>query len=117
MTYNVRLDLASDGADAWPHRRKALTGLVAYYAPDFVGLQEVLLHQKRPVEAALPAYTSVGLARAAGKEAGDVSLLRYRTDRFALLGSGPFWLSPTPAMPRKGRDPPPPRPATRARRA
>src|SRR3546814_6176350 len=56
MTYNIRLDLDSAGPDAWPHRRKALTGIVAYYAPDFVGMQEVLLHQKRQVEADLPAY-------------------------------------------------------------
>ena len=49
MTYNIRLDLATDGDDAWPHRRHALTALVAYYAPDLVGMQEVLLNQKRGV--------------------------------------------------------------------
>ena len=45
MTYNIRLDLASDGDNAWPHRRQALTALIAYQAPDFVGMQEVLQHQ------------------------------------------------------------------------
>ncbi|SNS28981.1 endonuclease/exonuclease/phosphatase family protein [Sphingopyxis indica] len=115
MTYNIRLDLASDGADAWPHRRKALTGLVAYYAPDFVGMQEVLLHQKRQVEADLPAYTFVGVGRDDGKEAGEFSMLGYRPDRFSLLGSGTFWLSPTPDTPSKGWDAALPRIATWAR--
>src|SRR3546814_11612179 len=56
MTYNIRLDIASDGGNAWPHRRAALIPLVAYQAPDLVGMQEVLQHQKQAVEADLPAY-------------------------------------------------------------
>src|SRR3546814_4790545 len=47
MTYNIRLDIASDGDNAWPHRRSALIALVAYQAPDLVGMQEVLQHQKQ----------------------------------------------------------------------
>src|SRR3546814_13115723 len=73
MTYNIRLDLASDGDNAWPHRRKALTALVAYYAPDLVGMQEVLLHQKQQIEADLPTYRFVGVRseeRRVGKECG-----------------------------------------------
>lgn len=115
MTYNIRLDVASDGADAWPHRRKALTSLVAYYAPDFVGMQEVLLHQKQQVEADLPAYSFVGVGRDDGKDAGEFSLLGYRADRFAVLASGTFWLSPTPDAPSKGWDAALPRIASWAR--
>lgn len=115
MTYNIRLDLASDGEDAWPHRRKALTSLVAYYGPDFVGMQEVLLHQKRDVEADLPGYKFVGVARDDGRQAGEYSMLGYRTDRFTPLGSGTFWLSPTPDVPSKGWDAALPRIATWAR--
>ncbi|MDZ3832803.1 MAG: endonuclease/exonuclease/phosphatase family protein [Sphingopyxis sp.] len=115
MTYNIRLDLASDGDNAWPHRRAALTGLVAYYAPDIVGMQEVLLHQKQAIEADLPDYAFVGAARDDGKEAGEFSPIGYRTDRFALRASGTFWLSPTPAVPGKGWDAAYPRIATWAR--
>src|SRR3546814_15498744 len=77
MTYNIRLDLASDGDNAWPHRRKALTALVAYYAPDLVGMQEVLLHQKQQIEADLPTYRFVGVARDDGRQAGQYSMLGY----------------------------------------
>ncbi|WP_447756024.1 endonuclease/exonuclease/phosphatase family protein [Sphingopyxis fribergensis] len=115
MTYNIRLDLASDGENAWSHRRSALTGLVAYYAPDLVGMQEVLLHQKQDVEADLPAYQFVGAARDDGKDKGEFSPLGFRRDRFALLASGTFWLSPTPQVPGKGWDAAYPRVASWAR--
>ncbi len=115
MTYNIRLDVASDGDNAWPHRQSALTALVAYRAPDFVGMQEVLQHQKQAVEADLPAYQFVGVARDDGKEKGEYSMLGFRRDRFTLVGSGTFWLSPTPALPSKGWDAALPRIATWAR--
>jgi endonuclease/exonuclease/phosphatase family metal-dependent hydrolase len=115
MTYNIRLDVASDGDNAWPHRRSALTGLVAYYAPDLVGMQEVLLNQKQSVEADLPAYQFVGVARDDGKDKGEFSPLGFRRDRFALLASGTFWLSPTPGSPSKGWDAALPRIASWAR--
>lgn len=115
MTYNIRLDTASDGDNAWPHRRSALTGLVAYYAPDLVGMQEVLLNQKQAVEADLPAYQFVGVARDDGKDKGEFSPLGFRRDRFALVASGTFWLSPTPDAPSKGWDAALPRIASWAR--
>lgn len=115
MTYNVRLDIASDGDNAWPHRRSALTSLVAYYAPDLVGMQEVLLHQKQAVETDLPGYSFVGVARDDGKDKGEFSPLGFRRDRFVLVGSGTFWLSPTPQVPGKGWDAAYPRVASWAR--
>ena len=115
MTYNIRLDIASDGGNAWPHRRAALTALVAYQAPDLVGMQEVLQHQKQAVEADLPAYQFVGVARNDGKAKGEYSMLGFRRDRFALVGSGTFWLSPTPDVPSKGWDAALPRVASWAR--
>lgn len=115
MTYNIRLDLASDGDNAWPHRRDAVTALVAYYAPDLIGMQEVLLHQKQAIEADLPGYNFVGVARDDGKEQGEFSPLGFRRDRFTLLASGTFWLSPTPEAPSKGWDAALPRVASWAR--
>lgn len=115
MTYNIRLDVASDGDNAWPQRRSTLTGLIAYYAPDLVGMQEVLPHQKQAVEADLPAYHFVGVARDDGRDKGEYSPLGFRRDRFALIASGTFWLSPTPEVPGKGWDAAYPRIASWAR--
>ena len=115
MTYNIRLDLASDGDNAWPHRRDAVSALIAYHAPDLIGMQEVLLHQKQAVEADLPGYRFVGVARDDGKEQGEFSPLGFRRDRFTLLASGTFWLSLTPDIPSKGWDAALPRVASWAR--
>lgn len=115
MTWNLRLDLASDGADAWPNRRAMVAALILYYAPDLIGLQEVLHHQKTDLEADLPDYTFVGVGRDDGKQAGEYSPVGFRTARYRLLQSGTFWLSPTPDVPGKGWDAAYPRVASWAR--
>ena len=74
--------------------------------------QEVLLHQKSDLEAALPDYAFVGVARDDGAEKGEFSPLAFRRDRFALIESGTFWLSPTPSQPGKAWDAAYPRVAT-----
>lgn len=104
MTYNIRLDLASDGPNAWPNRRAMVAALIRHEEPAALGMQEVLLHQKTDLEAALPGYVFVGVARDDGREKGEFSPLAFRRDRFTLLGSGTFWLSPTPDQPGKGWD-------------
>ena len=71
MTYNIRLDLAMDGANSWPHRKQMVASVIRHEAPDLLGMQEVLLVQKRDLEAALPDYQLVGVARVDGREKGE----------------------------------------------
>jgi endonuclease/exonuclease/phosphatase family metal-dependent hydrolase len=104
MTYNIRLDLASDGADAWPHRRDWVAAQVTWLHPDIFGMQEVLPGQKADVIAALPQYRLIGGGRDDGKEKGEASPIGFDTRRFDLVDSGLFWLSPTPEVPSKGWD-------------
>lgn len=104
MTFNIRLDIASDGANAWPHRRALVIDLIRHEAPDLLGMQEVLLGQKRDLEAALPGYGMVGVGRDDGREGGEFSPLAFRLDRFELIDTGTFWLSPTPDVPGKAWD-------------
>ena len=68
MTYNIRLDLASDGDNAWPRRKEMVAALIRHEAPDLLGMQEVLLGQKRDLEQALPEFAMVGVARDDGGE-------------------------------------------------
>lgn len=112
MTFNIRLDAASDGANAWPNRKELVADLIRYEEPAILGTQEVLLHQKAYLETALPAYAFVGVARDDGADKGEFSPLAYRRDRFTLVDSGTFWLSPTPAIPGKAWDAALPRIAT-----
>ena len=104
MTYNIRLDLASDGPNAWSERRTLVRDLIRYEAPAILGMQEVLLPQKRYLEKTLPAYSFIGVGRDDGEEAGEFSPLAWRRDMFEMTDSGTFWLSPTPDVPGKGWD-------------
>jgi mRNA deadenylase 3'-5' endonuclease subunit Ccr4 len=45
MSYNIRLDIASDGENRWDIRKDKVAGLMNYYEADFIGMQEVLLNQ------------------------------------------------------------------------
>lgn len=102
-TWNLRLDLASDGANAWPHRREAVKALIRYHEFDLLGTQEALAHQVRDLEA-MAEFARVGVGRDDGREGGEFAAIFYRRARFALLANGDFWLSPTPEQPSMGWD-------------
>lgn len=104
MSYNIRLDLASDKANAWPYRRNELTGQIAIIRPDIVGMQEVLSSQRRDIMQALPGYEMVGVGRDDGRNAGEYSPLAISRAKFDVMESGTFWLSPTPEQPSLGWD-------------
>lgn len=102
MSYNIRLDLASDGSNSWPYRRNELIGQIEIVRPDIIGLQEVLSNQRRDMAAALPEYEFLGVARDDGRDAGEYSPLAFSKAEFAIGESGTFWLSPTPDRPSLG---------------
>jgi endonuclease/exonuclease/phosphatase family metal-dependent hydrolase len=104
MTYNIRLDLASDGVNSWAHRRDWVAAQVLWLHPDIFGMQEVLPNQKSDLIAQLPQYRVFGGGRDDGKEKGEASPIGFDTQRFDLLEGGLFWLSPTPTVPSKGWD-------------
>jgi endonuclease/exonuclease/phosphatase family metal-dependent hydrolase len=99
MSFNLRLDLASDGPNAWPHRRDWVASLVRFHDADVVGVQEALAPMLADLDGRLPGFARVGVGRADGREGGEFSAILYRTDRLALLDQGTFWLSPTPETP------------------
>lgn len=104
MTYNIRLDLASDGENSWPHRRDWVAAQIDWLHPDIFGMQEVLPNQKADLAARLPGYRLVGGGRDDGAGKGEASPIGFDTRRFDLLEDGLYWLSPTPAVPSKGWD-------------
>jgi endonuclease/exonuclease/phosphatase family metal-dependent hydrolase len=114
MTYNIRLDIASDGANAWPHRRQWVADQVHWLHPDLFGMQEVRPNQKADLIADLPGYRIFGEGRE-GKGEGEATPIGYDPRRFDFLDGGTFWLSPTPAIPAKGWDAAFPRIVTWAR--
>jgi endonuclease/exonuclease/phosphatase family metal-dependent hydrolase len=103
MTYNIRLDLESDGVNRWSARRDQFIGQLQLMRPAILGLQEVVRRQQADLERNLPNYTFLGLPREAGPM-GESSNVAFDRTVFQLKTSGTFWLSPTPAIPSKGWD-------------
>lgn len=95
MTYNIRLNLASDGPNAWPHRKDAVAGLIEAHRADLIGVQEALPDQLLDLDALLPAHARFGTGRSAGRS-GEHTAIFYRRDRFDLLEHDTFWLSESP---------------------
>jgi hypothetical protein len=83
-TYNLRLNVASDGPNAWPHRRDAVRALIRYHEIDLLGTQEGLIDRIEDL-AAMPGLARVGVGRDDGQRGGEHAAIFFRTGRFALL--------------------------------
>ncbi|MDP1027161.1 endonuclease/exonuclease/phosphatase family protein [Sphingomonas sp. KR1UV-12] len=98
MTVNVRVPVATDGANDWAHRRALMAKTIARAAPDVIGTQELVAAQAQDLIAALSGYAWFGRDRRGGH--GDEHMgIFYRTDRWRLDAQGDFWLSDTPGVP------------------
>lgn len=96
MTYNIRLDVESDGPDAWIHRKEALASLIQAEQADFIGVQEALYHQVHYLDSVLNQYQYIGVGRDDGKKEGEFMALFYKTNDWKVSNANTFWLSPTP---------------------
>jgi len=103
MTYNIRLDLASDRENAWSFRKEKVSNLILYYEPDIFGIQEGLPNQVYYLDTLLQNYKVIGQGRDGGQN-GEQSSLFYDSNRFEVVNSGTFWLSETPEKISKGWD-------------
>lgn len=98
MSYNIRLDVASDGVNAWPNRPNKVATLITKYDPDILGVQEALFHQLTDLLKLLPEYEYSGVGRDDGKQKGEFSAILYKKKRFQLQEDSTFWLSETPTV-------------------
>jgi endonuclease/exonuclease/phosphatase family metal-dependent hydrolase len=96
MSYNIRLDVASDGENRWDARKDKVAALMNYYEADFIGEQEVQHHQLQYLSEQLKQYNHIGVGRDDGKEAGEYSCIFYNKEKFKLIQQSTFWLSQTP---------------------
>lgn len=95
MTYNIRLDVETDGDNAWEYRRNFLSDQIRFYEPDILGIQEGLPHQVVYLQEKLASYDSEGFGRE-GKGKGESTHIFFKKDRFRKLHGQTFWLSATP---------------------
>jgi endonuclease/exonuclease/phosphatase family metal-dependent hydrolase len=104
ISYNIRLNTASDGINAWPNRNKQVGALLNFHGPDVFGLQEAFIGQIEDLQAQLPKMKWVGVGRDDGKKAGEYSPIFYNAEKFKSVREGWFWLSETPEKPGLGWD-------------
>lgn len=103
MTYNIRLDVASDGENAWPNRKDYFTSQIQFYSPDIFGVQEATPNQVIDIASALPKYNKFGIGREENG-LGEACTIYYKKERFKLHESNTFWLSETPNVVSRGWD-------------
>ncbi|WP_372745827.1 endonuclease/exonuclease/phosphatase family protein [Lutibacter sp.] len=103
ITYNIRLNVAVDGENAWPIRKEYFTSQIQFYEPDIFGIQEATPSQVSDISTALTQYSQVGMGRE-GDGKGESSNIYYKTNRFKLIENHTFWLSETPIIISKGWD-------------
>lgn len=104
MSFNIRLNVESDKENSWTNRKEDAIDLLAYYHPDYFGVQEALPEQMKDIKTGLKNYDYVGVGRDDGKEKGEFSAIFYDTEKLQVVKSGTFWLSETPEKPSKGWD-------------
>lgn len=104
MSYNIRYDITTSNASPWTERHTAIASQIKRFDADIIGMQEVLDHQREQLLSDLPGFASIGVGRDDGQKAGEYSPIFFKEERFRLLTSGTFWLSPTPDLPSKGWD-------------
>lgn len=96
MSFNIRLDVKSDGENQWDKRKEKVAGLMNYYEADFIGGQEVQHHQLQYLLGQLKKHAHIGVARDDGKQDGEYSCIFYNKEKFSVVKQSTFWLSATP---------------------
>ncbi|MCL2299492.1 MAG: endonuclease/exonuclease/phosphatase family protein [Firmicutes bacterium] len=110
MSFNVRYDIGKFDRRQqkypymkWGFRKDMVARQIRAYMPDVLGAQELMPHQRRFLRKALPEYGMAGRPRVLSVY-GEGVYVFYRRDRFDLLESEVFWLSPTPERVSRGWD-------------
>jgi endonuclease/exonuclease/phosphatase family metal-dependent hydrolase len=98
MTFNVLCSFCDDTYDPWEDRVGYISDTIARHEPDLVGLQELFTADE--VQQLLdlnPDYEALFYS----DETSDYAdaTIWWRSDRYELLDSGFYWLSPAPDLP------------------
>ncbi|MEI3554931.1 MAG: endonuclease/exonuclease/phosphatase family protein [Alistipes senegalensis] len=111
VSFNIRVDNADDGDNAWDNRKPASAAMVRRERPTVMGLQEAQRRQITYLARNCPDYAWYGLGREQGvipprnRKATQRGVHRpFYLEQIQLLDKGTFWLSQTPDIPSKGWD-------------
>ncbi|MGM0580310.1 MAG: endonuclease/exonuclease/phosphatase family protein [Bacteroidota bacterium] len=103
-TFNIKFENPNEGVHQWDNRKEQILNFIKIEDLDVIGMQEVVHSQIRYLEKGLVDYARIGVARDDGKSKGEYSPIFYKKDKFSILDSATFWLSPNPEVPAKAWD-------------
>lgn len=103
-TFNIKFDNPKEGVHQWDNRKDQILNFIKIEDLDIIGMQEVVHSQIEFLENNLEDYARIGVARDDGKSKGEYSPIFYKKDRFSIIDSATFWLSPNPEIPAKAWD-------------
>lgn len=95
MTFNLRINLESDGGNAWPFRKLLAGQVIAARKPAVLGVQEASIDMLHDLQHALPNYSYVGEGRE-GDSKDEHCAIFYDKREIDILETGTFWLSESP---------------------
>lgn len=92
MTFNIRVDVDSDGINSFKNRIPAVVNFLKQELPDVIGFQEMKPHMLKTLAAELTNYDFVGEARADNDEYNPI----FFRKSFKLISAKTYWLGSTP---------------------
>jgi endonuclease/exonuclease/phosphatase family metal-dependent hydrolase len=98
MTFNLRVNVQSDGVNAWPNRVDKVSEVIRTHNPVIFGTQEGTLEMINDLNKELPDYHCFGQGRLGGKE-GEFNAIYYKESAVEPLDTETFWLSENPSEP------------------
>ncbi|WP_308635032.1 endonuclease/exonuclease/phosphatase family protein [Paenibacillus silvisoli] len=95
MSFNLRVNVESDGGNAWPNRIQEAAEAIKQANATVIGTQEGTYSMLQELHAQLPGYSWLGISRT-GEQDGEYCAIFYRHDLVEPLESGHFGLSEKP---------------------
>lgn len=93
LTFNLRIDVASDLPNHWTARLPLVGQLLELYQPDLMGFQELFPHQLQDLTALLPGFHWTGNGRDPDR-GGEGCYLFWRDSLLSVHQQNTFWLAP-----------------------
>ena len=97
MSFNMRIDVAVDGANQFIHRKERIVETINSTKPDLIGFQEVTPSMREWLVKTFPEYYMVGTGRQADY-LGETALIAFRKDTMALMSCDTVMLSSSPSV-------------------
>lgn len=98
FSFNLRIISEKDGINIFFNRKEGIIEAITAHAPHLIGFQEANDYMRDFIRDNLKDYTLIGCGRNADYR-GEGTPLAFRNDKFELICSESFWLSPTPSVP------------------